>query len=425
MILQVRRTTVGQGGLQARGVTMPSGAGSSVLDIDEVLSILSRPDDEELAEMVELVAGICDSEAAGITIKRGGEYHVPIAHGIAPLVCPSDDTFCQQTMSTPGVFCVEDATVDPRFSGIGWVNGKLAHARFYASAPVYAPGGVMVGRLCVIDSEPKSISALQERALETLALSATTVIELRLLQAARVRTVSPEVRQTAATLMSQLAAELSHDLRVPLSAIVASIEMLEDELSDHPDRAVSALLASAGRAVGRMDRMLIQNMGFGTSDPRGHVRDVDLQKVAAQLVLDSAPLLDQLGAVVKAGDLPVVRADPDDMYSVLQNLLTNSLKFARPGVAPVVRIAARQTHGGWRIWVRDNGVGIPENRRVDVFSLFSRVQSDVAGHGIGLATVARIVSAHGGRVGAEPVPGGGTEIWFELPDADADEEEAG
>ncbi len=110
------------------------------------------------------------------------------------------------------------------------------------------------------------------------------------------------------------------------------------------------------------------------------------------------------------------------MYSVLQNPVNNSLKFARPGIPALVRIAARRAHGGWRIWVRDNGVGIPEHRRVDVFSLFSRVETEVPGHGIGLATVARIVGAHGGRVGAESVPGAGTEIWFELPDAEKDQE---
>lgn len=401
---------------------MSSGAGRSGLDIDEVLAILSRPDDAELMEIVELVASICDSEAAGITIQRGGDYHVPLTYGLEPFVCPAHDTFCQFTMSTDGVFVIQDASTDKRCTPLGWVDGTFADARFYASAPLYAPAGPMVGRLCVIDSEPKQPTALQRRSLEALALSVTKLLELRLLQASRVRSASPETSQTAATLMSQLAAELSHDMRVPLSAMVASMEMLEDELADHPDRAVAALLASATRAVDRMDRMLNQNMGFGITDRAANVREVDLQKVAAQLVLDSAPLLDPLGAVVTIGELPVVRADPDDMYSVLQNLVTNSVKFARPAVPPLVRIAARQTHGGWRIWVRDNGVGIPEARRVDVFSLFSRGETGIAGHGIGLATVARIVGAHGGRVGAESVPGGGTEIWFELPDADADQE---
>src|ERR1700712_3314105 len=152
---------------------MSSGAEASGRDIDEVLSILSRPGDAELMELVQLVAGICDAEAAGISIQRGDEYHVPITYGIEPLVCSSEETFCRRTMSTDGVFFVGDAATDPRFSDIGWVNGSLASARFYASAPLYAPAGGMVGRLCVIDPKPRSLSPLQKRALETLALSAT------------------------------------------------------------------------------------------------------------------------------------------------------------------------------------------------------------------------------------------------------------
>ena len=81
-----------------------------------------------------------------------------------------------------------------------------------------------------------------------------------------------------------------------------------------------------------------------------------------------------------------------------------------------MHVTSRRTADGWRLSVSDNGVGIPADRRVDVFSLFSRLDSDVAGHGIGLATVARIAAAHGGHVGVETAPGGGTEIWVELPD---------
>jgi signal transduction histidine kinase len=147
---------------------------------------------------------------------------------------------------------------------------------------------------------------------------------------------------------------------------------------------------------------------------------VDLARLTEQLVLGSASLLDAAGATVETVDLPVVHADPDDMYSVLQNLLTNSMKFARPGVPPQVHVSGHRLPDGWRISFRDNGVGIPEERRVDVFSLFSRATSDVEGHGIGLATVYRIITAHGGRTGAAEAPGGGTEIWFELPDDPAE-----
>jgi signal transduction histidine kinase len=398
------------------------GAGDSGYDSDAVLDILSRPDDDDLADVVELVATICDAQAAGITISRGDEYHVPITYGIEPFVSPANDTFCQHTMGTTGVFVIEDARADPRFADIGWVDGTIAKARFYASAPLYAPSGEMVGRLCVIDPAVRALTTLQRRSLETLAGSVTQVIELRLLRDARAALVTPESGQTAATVVSQLAAELSHDLRVPLSSITASVEMLGDELDDRSNPVVDALLTRTMRAAERMERMLEQSMEYGAAGEEPSFTEVDLTQLADQLVLSSASLLEAAGATIETADLPVVRADPDDMYSVLQNLLTNSLKFARPGMPPRVHISARHLPETWRISFRDNGVGIPEERRVDVFSLFSRATSDVEGHGIGLATVSRIVASHGGLVGADAVPGGGAEIWFELPDDEAEEQ---
>jgi signal transduction histidine kinase len=398
---------------------MPARAEAPTPDADAVLEILSRPDDVDLAELVELVARICDSKAAGITVQRGGDYHVPVTHGIEPLVCPSDDTFCRATMSTDGIFVVEDATTDPEFSSIGFVDGSIADARFYASAPLYAPSGEMVGRLCVIDPEPKTLTPLQRRSLETLALSVTKLIELRLLRE-RPAPSAPEVGQAAATVVSQLAAEVSHDMRVPLSAIIAGVEMLADELQDHPDPAVGALLTRTARAADRLSRMLDQHLELGGVLDTQKLRDVDLVRVVEQLRADMAAMLESAGATVETGELPVLHADPDDLYSVLLNLLTNSVKFARPGIPPVVQIASARSQEGWRISVSDNGVGIPEHRRRDVFSLFSRVDDGVSGYGIGLATVARIIAAHGGRVGAEEAQGGGTEIWFEVPDQQPD-----
>jgi len=385
---------------------------------------LSRPDDDDLADVVELVAKICDAQAAGITVSKGDEYHVPITYGIEPFVSPASDTFCQHTMASEDVFSIDDARSDPRFTDIGWVDGTIAAARFYASAPVYAPSGEMVGRLCVIDSAVRTLTPLQRRSLETLAASVTQLIELRLLRRARPAFSTPESTQTAATVVSQLAAELSHDLRVPLASITASVEMLAEELDDRSNPVIDALLTRTVRAAERMGRMLDQTMEYGAAGEEPTFTDVDLAQLAEQLVLNSRPLLDAAGASVETADLPVVHADPDDMYSVLQNLLTNSVKFARPGVAPHVEISATHLPDAWRISFRDNGVGIPEEHRLDVFSLFSRVADEVEGHGIGLATVSRIITAHGGHTGVEQAPGGGAEIWFELPDDDADERRA-
>lgn len=384
-------------------------------DVDDVIALLSRPGDRDLSEIVELVAHICEGDAAGITLRRGDEYAVPVTYGLDPFTCAAQDTFCRETMGTDGLFVVEDALADPRFATIGFVDGRLARARFYASAPVYAPGGEMVGRLCVIASEPRQLSPLQVRALETMGQNLTQLIELRLLRDRGIAAAA--THHDSDTLLAQLSAELSHDLRVPLTSIMASVELVQEELGDSSDPLVASLLERCLAAADRMGRMLEQRMEALATPAAVDAGLIDLGLVARQVAADAASLAEPLRATIDVDDLPLVRADADDMYSVFQNLIGNSLKFARPGVSPRVLVTARRIPAGWRIAVLDNGLGIPPDRRLDVFSLFSRVHSGVEGHGIGLATVARVVTSHGGKVGAAESPGGGTEIWFDLPDS--------
>ena len=218
-----------------------------------------------------------------------------------------------------------------------------------------------------------------------------------------------------ASLSSQLSAELSHDLAVPLTSIIANLELLEDELVKRPDPAMDALLSRAARAADRMRRMLEQRMELGMTPSARTPGEVDLCEVAHQLADEAAQLLVLAGARLHIGWLPVVRANHDAMYSVLQNLLTNAIKYARPGVGPRLSISASRVPSGWRISMTDNGIGIPAQRRAEVFKPFARANADAEGHGIGLGRVARIVYSLGGRAGADEVSGGGADVWFELP----------
>ena len=378
--------------------------------IDEVLEVLSVPH-HELDEIVQLLAEVCGAEAAGITVPRGEDSHVVVTHGIEPFVCAAGDTLCSALMDVEDVYVVQDALADPLFARRGMVDGRLGRVRFYASAPIRHPEHGIIARLCVIGSEPRTLTPLQRRMLETLAQGVTSVVEVEVMRRRR----SEAETGTTRTAMALFAAELSHDMRMPLSSIVASVEMLSEELVDHPDPAVGALLARTMRAAARMTRMLELTMQVGgASTGITHV-DVDLGRVVDQLLTDSSALLEQRGATVEVGGLPVVHADPDEMYSVLQNLVANAVKFARPGVPPRIGISGGRVSHGWRISVTDNGVGIPVSRREEVFSLFRRGDTLVEGHGIGLATVARLVAVHGGRAGIADAPDGGVEVWFELP----------
>ncbi len=375
----------------------------------DAAAVLSRTEDPELVEIVQAVAQLCEADAAAVAVRVDDHYRLTLTHGISQVITSAADAYCRASMTIDGVYTVNRSRQRARFG-----NAAGPDIRFYASAPIHGPGKVLVGLLCVADSEAKVLTPLQVRALDTLALNLSTLVELRLLRQSYALHPLPLGPPKS---LDELRAELSHDLRVPLSSVLACLEMLGDELGDHPDPAVGVLLSHSDRAAHRMLRMLEQHLDTGTGSHAlaAALPRVDLGDVARSLATDTAVLLEQQGATLQIGALPVVEGDPDEMYSVLQNLLDNAVKFARPGVPCEVTITSRSIPDGVRVSVTDNGIGIPAPRRAEIFGMFHRGASAVAGHGIGLGTVSRTVRSHGGRVGAADVTGGGAEVWFELP----------
>jgi signal transduction histidine kinase len=381
------------------------------------MQALSRIGDSDLREIVDLVQSICGVESAALSILERDVYHLLITAGVEPLTCDADESLCTHTMDRHDVFVVEDARTDERFAGSPYVDGRLRAIRFYASAPIYGPDHTMVGRLCLFDSDPRSLSPLQVRTLTTLATNITQVIELRLLHEAEDEAGAEQPATSDDAI--RVAAQISHDMRIPLSALTTSLEMLDQAapLEAGVEGDVRArLYATARRSTDRISHMVEGLLQLNDAGRDLDLCDVDLTSLVRQVASDLGTQLREAGAELQVGALPVVRADPDQLYSVLLNLLTNALKFTRPGVAPVVRVESHRVGDGWRVRVVDNGCGIPADRRTDVFAMFSRLNTAVEGNGIGLATVRRIVETHGGRVGADEGDEQGAALWFELPD---------
>ena len=142
-----------------------------------------------------------------------------------------------------------------------------------------------------------------------------------------------------------------------------------------------------------------------------------MNRIATQVVDDLADAIERSGAVVQCADLPDLEGDPSLLRVVLQNLVANGIKFVARGVKPVIQVSASDLGERVRIQVQDNGIGIDEAHKGQLFQLFKRLNNrkDYDGVGMGLATCRRVVEMHGGTIGVESRLGQGSCFWIELP----------
>jgi signal transduction histidine kinase len=315
---------------------------------------------------------------------------------------------------------VADASRDDRFRDNPFVTGEIGHVRFYASAALTTPEGTVIGRLCVFDTQPRGLRAEQREMLTSLAERVVDALELRLRSRqleeslSRLTQAQDELHRSNEKL-ALFAGQISHDLRTPLTALLANVEMLAEEPAVTDDTMLSTLASGALRAGRRMTAMITDIHDHALLGADLLPVAVDLAEVVSDVVRDLQPAIHEAGAHVSVGALPVVCGDAQQLYAVMLNLLSNAVKFRRPGVAPVIDVRARAKGRGHRLEVSDNGPGVPPAQRERVFDLYARVDTETPGSGIGLATARRIVETHGGEIGLEPAPGGGTTVWVSLP----------
>jgi signal transduction histidine kinase len=333
---------------------------------------------------------------------------------------------CAVTLAEQTQIVVPDARQDVRFVRNPFVTGRLGSLRFYAASPLYGPDGVPFGTLCLSDEKPRPFPAESARWLDMLAGQVVEVLELRRTERRLRRTVSElgGARAELARSNEQLAAfagQVSHDLRGPLTGMIGFVELLTKLPSVAEDEKAVKFVEMAG-ASGRRMATLLEDL-LSHARVGGSLRPVPLE--LGDLVREAADDLTgefaESGAALRVGPLPTVTADRSQLRAVLQNLLSNAVRYRRQGEPPTISVRALRQSGRWRVEVVDDGIGVPVGRG-DPFAPLVRLHTEseapaaVDGSGLGLATCRRIVEAHGGEIDLAPAPGGGTTAWFTLPD---------
>ncbi len=214
---------------------------------------------------------------------------------------------------------------------------------------------------------------------------------------------------------SDLIASVSHELRTPLTSILGFTEtLLTRPLSDDERVRYLRIIADQARRLEQLvgDLLDLRTVEEGGLDLR--LEQLDLRDLLAEQAAAFEGQLTQHELRLELPSEPLlVRADRRRVGQVVGNLLSNALKYSPDG--GVVSVRAERRDGLFVVSVADEGIGIPEESRHDVFLPFVRVGNDAEGAGLGLAIARRIVRRHGGEMDVESTPGKGSTFTFELP----------
>jgi two-component system sensor histidine kinase/response regulator len=218
--------------------------------------------------------------------------------------------------------------------------------------------------------------------------------------------------------LEQFAYVASHDLQEPLRMITSFLALLEERYDALIDEEGKQYIHFATDGAKRMKQIIKDLLEFSKA---GRTEDklelVDLHQMVTEITTLSNQKIKELQAQISIGELPEVETFKAPIRQVFQNLISNALKYQKPGIAPVIKITCDEMEDYWKFYVSDNGIGISKEYFEQIFVIFKRLhaQSEYAGTGIGLAVTKKIVEFMGGEIAVESEKGKGSVFSFTLP----------
>ncbi|GAB4023315.1 PAS domain-containing sensor histidine kinase [Spirosoma koreense] len=232
--------------------------------------------------------------------------------------------------------------------------------------------------------------------------------------------------------LQQFAFIASHDLQEPLRKVQQFGDLLQNQYRTELGEGIT-YLERMQLAAHRMSSLIRDLLTYSRiSTQRDTSRPVSLTTIVEAVVQNLELLIQESAAVIQIGDLPQLAGDASQLEQLFQNLLSNALKFRKPGVAPQIQILSSRVmtrdlpseftphqtvHSYYRIDVIDNGIGFEEKYLDRIFTVFQRLHTrhGYAGTGIGLAICEKVVANHRGWITAQSQPGQGATFSVYLP----------
>lgn len=335
---------------------------------------------------------------------------------------------CDAALAKGERIIVEDVAKAPGVQGTEGLEVVLGDGiRAIQSTPLVSRSGVFVGMLSNHFRYVHRPSEMDLRYLDLLARMAADLIERKqAVEALREREQAlrkahaalgdralhleslvaerTEKLQEAVKELQHMSYAMIHDMRAPLRAMGAFADILSNEAADAPVETRRDYLERIMTGAKRLDELVSDALQYNKAVLREvRLQAVELGPLLLGLVSTYPNLSSKFADIVIEDGLPAVVGNEGLLTQCFGNLLGNAVKFVAPGTRPRVRVRGEVVDGLTRIWVEDNGIGIPEHARKRLFGLFERLSPDYEGTGLGLAIVRKV----------------GSRFWVELRVAEA------
>lgn len=218
--------------------------------------------------------------------------------------------------------------------------------------------------------------------------------------------------------LEQFAFVASHDLQEPLRMVSSFLTQLEKKYGDVLDEKARRYIFFAVDGAKRMRQIILDLLDFSrVGKLEEDMESVNINEVIKEISLFERRTIEEKSAKLKFKNLPTIIAHRAPIFQVFQNLISNSIKYSKSGISPVINVSAEESIDQWEFSISDNGIGIDPIYFDRIFIIFQRLhgKDEYKGTGMGLAIVKKIIDNLGGKIGVESKEGEGSKFYFTIP----------
>ena len=436
------------------------------LEILRQFSILDSFTERDYDDITHLASIICNTPVALISFVDDDRQWFKSHKGIDATQTPREQSFCAHAILSPNeTLVVEDSREDIRFRDNPLVTGD-PNIVFYAGVPLVTEDGFGLGTVCVLDTKPQKLTEAQITALKMLSRQVMNLLNIRKsnlnlklseaqlqLQNTNLDSAGKKLELTIEQLVSERIKEIatqnvelaemnkelqafnyisSHDLQEPLRKIQTFTSLLIEKESERLSEKGNEYLAKIEGASSRMRALITDLLAYSRSTFAEKIfQKMTIHDIVERVKSNMEEEIEEENAVVILLSDCEIYVIPYQIEQLLYNLVSNSLKFAKPGLAPRVEIFCDGHCDSYyseskllkdsryaKITVRDNGIGFDNAYNEKIFELFQRLGNREIrlGTGIGLAIVKKIIDNHAGFVIANSIVDQGTTFEIYIPE---------